>query len=416
VSGSGRDLPAELHRLAHAGREETTVEPGASERALLALIGVAGTGGDLDDQLGDALGRLRRASAREALSARGFDLGLRLEDAVAVTARVSSPEDEAPARRWLGRRLPAEARVEIVVGGPVFLAAALAGRVGHAPERPQYALGPDGRMRVEAFELHVTEHCNLRCEHCCNMSPFVAEETMPVDAVERLCRQMAGVLAVDVFKIMGGEPLLHPDIAGVLRAVRGSGISPKVRLFTNGLLLAAMKPAFWSSLDELTISSYASAPVRPHLLELARAQAKAHGFVLNVKDVGAFSQVLSDEYRGDHEEVARTFQRCWLRHRCLVVRRDRFFMCTRAAYAPDFLARVACQPPPAEVEARREQDGVPLAGEDLPGRLVAYMNRTAPLAACHHCLGGDGPLSPHRQLTKPDVAAGRLRSTRAHDA
>src|SRR4029077_1053151 len=100
-----------------------------------------------------------------------------------------------------------------------------------SPVRALYTQGEGGRVRVEAFELHVVEHCNLRCANCCNMSPLVPERTLTVAEVADLCARMAAVLDVDVFKIMGGEPLLHPDIAGVLQAIRRSGISPRVRLF-----------------------------------------------------------------------------------------------------------------------------------------------------------------------------------------
>jgi hypothetical protein len=413
MPGSSEGVAARLEGLCSAGAEGAFLEGDGAAAGLVAVVAGEATG-DLDDRLEGTFDRLRRASSREALRARGADVGFRVEDLTALAVRIPRGEAEA-ARRWLGRRTPREAALYTVVGpGPVVLAAAFAGRQGRSPMRERYAIGADGRMRVEAFELHVVEHCNLRCANCCNMSPLVAEETLTALQVGDLCAQMAAVLDVDVFKIMGGEPLMHPDIAGVLRAVRASGISPKVRLFTNGLLLASMKPEFWSGLDELTISSYSSAPAKPALLALARAQAKAHGFVLNIKEVGAFSQVLSPAFRSDRAEVERTFERCWLRHRCLVVRHERFFMCTRAAYAEDFLARAACEPVPPGYALDRERDGVPLAAPELPRRLVEYMNRAAPLAACHHCLGGDGALEPHHQLSKTDVAAGRLSALRPH--
>jgi organic radical activating enzyme len=290
--------------------------------------------------------------------------------------------------------------------GPFALAATIAGRIGHAPARARYARGSDGRVRVEAFELHVAEHCNLRCANCCNMSPLVRERTLSVDEVAAFTRRMASVLVADVVKIMGGEPLLHPDLPGVLRALRTSGIGDRVRLFTNGLLLAAQPDAFWEGLDELTISSYASAPVKPAVLELARARARRHDFVLNVKPVGEFTQVLSPRYQADDARTAETYQRCWLRHRCLVVRGRRFYMCTRAAYASEFLETVAHEPPTAPLD--RSGDGISIDEPDLATALEAYMNRETPLGACRYCFGGDGATETHYQLTRDEVAAGVL--------
>jgi hypothetical protein len=349
---------------------------------------------------------LRRESARPAMRALGHDAGFRLEDTRAIALRVPPDVAAEPLHRWLARRLERDTPVAIVrAPGPLALAASIAGRQGYAPERTEYRTDADGRVRVEAFEVHVAEHCNLRCANCCNMSPFVERRFLEVEEIEEICARMRTGLSAAVVKIMGGEPLLHPRIADVIRALRASGVGDRVRLFTNGLRLRAMSDDFWDALDEMTISNYDSAPVRAPLLDLARQRSREHGFVLNIKDVHEFSQVLSPRFVAD---PSRTFAQCWLRHRCLIVRRGRFYMCTRAAYAPDFLAAVEHDPVPAGIEIVRDDDGVEIAAPDLAERLLRYLNRDRPLGACHYCRGGDGPVLPHHQLTRGDVAAGRM--------
>ncbi|MEJ7727608.1 MAG: radical SAM protein [Polyangiaceae bacterium] len=292
--------------------------------------------------------------------------------------------------------------------GALAVAATLRQRLGFAPERTRYLTDALGRVRVEAFELHAAEHCNLRCANCCNMSPLVPRRFLEVAEVESICATLAPALHADVVKIMGGEPLLHPELPAILRALRTSGIGDRVRLFTNGLLLKSMPEAFWEALDELTISDYASAPVPRATLELARARSVAHDFVLNVKPVGEFSHVLSPRFQGDAAAVTDTYRRCWLRHRCLVVRHGRFYMCTRAAYADDFLATVEHQPLPEGVVLDRSGDGVPIDAPGLGQRLADYLGRSTPLGACSYCFGGDGAVEPHYQLTRAEVASGRL--------
>ena len=345
---------------------------------------------------------LREATSRGRVRALGRDEGYRIEDASELVLAV--PADGAQLAAWLARRLGKP--VEVIASNRFALAARIAGRVGRSPERVRYARGTDARVRVEAFELHIAEHCNLKCANCCNMSPLVAERTLSVAEVERLVTQMAGVLHADVIKIMGGEPLLHPELTEVLRVLRASGIADRVRLFTNGLLLAGMPDAFWEALDELTISNYTSAPVKPAVLAMVRERSRRHDFVLNVKPVDEFTQVLSPRYEADDAAVERTFARCWLRHRCLVVRDRRFYMCTRAAYAEDFLQRVAHEAPPVPLD--RSGDGIGIDTHDLADALASYLNREAPLGACRYCFGGDGKAEPHYQLTRSEVARGVL--------
>ncbi len=206
------------------------------------------------DRAGEAayerlLAAVRHASSQRELSSQGVEAAFRLEDTVRARVTVSA-EERGAVDRWLRRRLAAHAAIGVRVADPpdgCRLEATLARRGTLSTSQRRRYERVDGRIRVEAFELHVVEHCNLRCAHCCNMSPYVDEATLSVDAIERMCRSMAEHLEVDVFKIMGGEPLLHPDIAGALRAVRRSGISGTVRLFTNGLLLHRMDEAFWDA-------------------------------------------------------------------------------------------------------------------------------------------------------------------------
>lgn len=368
---------------------------------------------DFLDRLTRSFERLRVLTSRDHLRERGVDLGFRLEDAVEIAVDIAPGDDAALTDRWLSQRLTPGVVRTVSVGSTAGLRmrGEFAERRGHAPGMPRYRRLADGRIALEAFELHVVEHCNLRCAHCCNMSPFLDRHVLSAGDAGAQCRALAQVVRADVFKIMGGEPLLHPDLVGLLREVKSSGISDRVRLFTNGLLLHRMDEPFWRELDHLTISSYSSAPVPPRNLELAQQRAREFGFVLNVKGVTAFSEVLSPQRRDDPQAVRRTYETCWLRHRCLVVRQGVFFKCTRAAYAQEFLSRVQCDAPPADFAQRHRRDGVVLAAPDLADRLLAYLNDDEPLAACDYCFGGDGPLAAHEQLRVDDVRNGRTRRT-----
>jgi Radical SAM superfamily/4Fe-4S single cluster domain len=395
-----------LDRLRALSRNgETTSELARGTTPVLVVSASAGpdAGAEALEPLFEAL---RRRCSREQVRALGLDRGYRLEDAEALVAGVPERLDAPSVKDWLLRRLATGTQLEVVRAGRLTLASVIAPRFGRPPSLARYERDDDGRVRVEAFELHVVEHCNLRCANCCNMSPLVGRRVLQASDVERICRRLAPALVADVVKIMGGEPLLHPDIVSVLGALRASGIGKRVRLFTNGLLLNSVPEAFWDALEDLTISNYSSAPLKPGILELARERARRHGFVLNVKPVGEFSQVLSPRFERDSERTRATFNGCWLRHRCLVARRGRFFMCTRAAYADEFLHSVEHEPPPDGMVLDRSEDGIAIDAPDLAARIERYLNREQPLGACRYCFGGDGRTEAHYQLTRDEVRRG----------
>ena len=78
-----------------------------------------------------------------------------------------------------------------------------------------------------------TGGCNFRCPFCHN-APLVLPEQMAHDSsaeeVLRFLRKRVGVL--DGVAVTGGEPLLHTDIDGFLREIKGRGFL--VKLDTNG--------------------------------------------------------------------------------------------------------------------------------------------------------------------------------------
>lgn len=365
-------------------------------------------GSGLDDMLARAFAAIRAVSARENVARLGRDMGYRIEDAVQVEAYGLDPAAVARATIWLTRRLPPRASVSCSCephDGSLTLRARIAPR---APEETRaYVVDSDGRVAVESVELHVVEHCNLRCAQCCNVSPYLPERSMSVADVRATCERLREVVRPDVLKIMGGEPLLHPDVGGVLRAVRESGVAPRIRLFTNGLLLRTLDDDAFSALDELTVSSYASAPLRPELVAETEERAKRFDVVLNVKPVDTFSTVLSREARSAADAQG-AYDACWLRHRCLVVREGVFYKCTRAAYHADYHALVAVEARDADAEATQRAQGIRLDAEDFAARLASYLGSVERIASCTHCHGSSGPLAPHVQLRKRDVKDGRL--------
>jgi hypothetical protein len=366
-------------------------------RSLLSVTAIAG-------DLPTAWDELRRLSSLPHVATLGEAHGFRVEDMARLSA-LANPVEEV--RRWLRRRLPEECRLDVRDARSPDQVALVAGfeRRGASgrSQRSTYLREADGRVRVEAFELHPAEHCNLRCAHCCNLSPYLQPALQPVATIARVCREIARFLRVDVFKLSGGEPLLHPDIAEILAEVRSSGISDVVRLFTNGLLLPRMPDAFWKALDQLTVSCYASAPLSPAMLAEIRGKAEAFDVVLNLKPIDDFYEMLATEATVDPARLRQTYHDCWLRHRCLMVRRDVFYMCTRGAYADEFHGIIL-----KDAAAGHPQDGIPLGGQDFAERLLAYLNRREPLAVCAYCRGSDGSPHPHVQLTPADVRAGRI--------
>jgi molybdenum cofactor biosynthesis enzyme MoaA len=83
----------------------------------------------------------------------------------------------------------------------------------------------DGRLQTRSLEAHIVDHCNLTCVECCSLSPLLPEWSAdPGQLVDDVARA-ARVLQPRVFKLVGGEPTMHPALVDILRGVRGTGIA-----------------------------------------------------------------------------------------------------------------------------------------------------------------------------------------------
>ena len=97
----------------------------------------------------------------------------------------------------------------------------------------------------------ITENCNLSCGYC-NEYPLAPRPFAPLQ--ER--GDQPAALGVLVYDLLGGEPLLHPHLAALIRYMKARGPHRNlVVLITNGLLtpqkVAALNDA---GLDMMQIS------------------------------------------------------------------------------------------------------------------------------------------------------------------
>lgn len=83
------------------------------------------------------------------------------------------------------------------------------------------------------INLHVLEACNFKCRQC--FSKFGTEKLLPMEGWKKIVDNCIAGADVDEFNIAGGEPILYPGLAELVKYIRSKGI--KVSLITNGSLM-----------------------------------------------------------------------------------------------------------------------------------------------------------------------------------
>jgi hypothetical protein len=250
-----------------------------------------------------------------------------------------------------------------------------------------------------SVEYSVTEHCNIRCHACAHASPLLPEKFAdPADFV-RDVEALSAVFHAEQFRIVGGEPLLHPHLVDFVREAKRISIADKIVLYTNGVLLHRAPPELWRSIDALYVSAYPG--VRRRLADAdCERLCREHGIALTIEPYKTFSQTLLGERIDNPRLVKAIYRACHTATECHTVHAGRFYKCPMAPVMSSWLGLhgVAYSAPAS--------DGVDLHDNPtLRNDLERYLHNPAPLAACDYCLGSSGEEVPHRQLDRSGCQA-----------
>jgi hypothetical protein len=99
------------------------------------------------------------------------------------------------------------------------------------------------------LETHLVDHCNLNCKGCSHFAPLVDGEAFAdIDVFRRDLKRLSELFHnIYEIRLMGGEPLLHPNLLPFFDSARNAFPRAGIVLFTNGLRLLSMDEVFWES-------------------------------------------------------------------------------------------------------------------------------------------------------------------------
>lgn len=229
---------------------------------------------------------------------------------------------------------------------------------------------------VRGMELHIINHCNLTCRGCNHSAPALPKEVLTIDALRRQLALFRKVARCGVLRVIGGEPLMHPDLDDLLAVLRESGLFTHINIVTNGSLIHKMSDRFWELIDKVVLSKYPGVKV---VVPPGR-EAK-----VETTEIPTFNEVYSTVRNDDDALVRKIWDECWMKDTCAGIIDGRFHRCMRGGY----ISKVVGLPP--------ELDSLPLEG--ITKKAIWNLTRSEePLAACAHCTGNNGRAFDHAMV------------------
>lgn len=258
----------------------------------------------------------------------------------------------------------------------------------------------DGKIHTQAIEYSVSYHCNLRCAHCSHLSPYARRKFPPLESFAADVTALAKVMHARYIRLVGGEPLLNPEINRFIDIAKRSGIADNIMLTTNGVLLDRMDDAFWEGVDLLSVTLYPRHRPSEKTLKMIEERAKESDTRLYFghKPVFRATVVTKPHPKGwVTDTIFRTCANVHLNH-CHMIYEGKLYKCPLPPFLPEYLGRMGRK------EYDPSRDGFEIHGAlNLYAELKEYLTSNRTIDACSWCLGYLGKVQEHRQLGREAI-------------
>ena len=257
-------------------------------------------------------------------------------------------------------------------------------------------LKPKKRLR---FETDVAGHCNLNCKSCTHFSPladpyFVKKEIFEKDFAR--LSQLAGRNNENI-DIMGGEPLLHPEISALAEIARKYFDGP-INIVTNGLLLEKMNEVFWESCGKnnihIIVTSY---PVKlnvKQIKELAKKYSVALKIRTRLMNKHAWCRLPFDLNGGQNITENRKF--CLTVNKCIFLKEGRLATCCLPLVADRFNNYFG------KVMEATDGDSIDIYKAKDMGEIYEFLSK--PMQFCRYCRIKSWEIGIEWGVSKKDIS------------
>lgn len=185
------------------------------------------------------------------------------------------------------------------------------------------------------FEVDVVSHCNLNCKCCSQFSCIAEEEYIDIHKMENDFKRLGELFDGEAKRIylIGGEPLLHPQITTCMEIARKYFHRGEISVFTNGLLLLKCGEAFWRECRKsdisIIITKYPISLDYQKIMNKAEEEGIRFSFFGTSEDFKYMTNLALD-IQGK-QDVEKNFVSCAEANNCIKLRDGKLFTCTRPA-------------------------------------------------------------------------------------
>ena len=189
------------------------------------------------------------------------------------------------------------------------------------------------KPELKYVELHLTDHCNLNCKGCGHFSPLATKWFANIETYKNDIKRLTELFStIEMIRLMGGEPLLHPEVNSFISSTKKHFPISDIHIVTNGLLLPKMDDDFFLICKEnhiiidITVYPLTETKIKSILTILV----KEEKIKINVRHVNMFHA--HRNFRGDSDPL-KAFKNCRAQYYCPFLKEGKLYHCALPAVA-----------------------------------------------------------------------------------
>lgn len=191
------------------------------------------------------------------------------------------------------------------------------------------------KVRLVNLEMNVSFGCNLKCEYCTHLGRYM-KGVVPLSDLLLWYKTWNPRIEPGNVRIMGGEPLLHPQLESVIYETREHWKDSRIELITNGLLLPKMAPSIFDALKaihaDVTVSKHFDDPYYNGMFRAGLETLSSYGIT---PWISQSDQSWMKCYRIDEQGSASPYQSdpqkawdiCYVKHLCTTLIDNQLYRC-----------------------------------------------------------------------------------------
>ncbi|MDR3001290.1 MAG: radical SAM protein [Fibromonadaceae bacterium] len=193
---------------------------------------------------------------------------------------------------------------------------------------------------ISQIELVITTKCSLKCKHCAHLIPhYCAFENGPAHAdtneiLETIRKLLDVVDKIDIFRVLGGEPFLHPEMYKIVDELKKSEKLERIEVVTNATIVPSGNNLECLKGENLfvRISNYGENSVKKEklieCLENIKVKYTIHDCMKNKwGDLGE-----PFERKRTIQELERIYEKCFSRS-IFIILDGKIYLCGRSAHS-----------------------------------------------------------------------------------